>query len=435
MSQAQPAPGSFPPPPLVRVDGPGAPIVVVGMPQAQPLPPADLYVGTARHLEATPIGSTSLVLGPNGADLATALERIAAVVAAGKHVCVLAGGDPGFFGVGRALAERFGPASLEVHPAPSAISLAFARLGLPWDDAVVVSAEGRSSNEALAAAHTATASGHKVAVLTGAGTTPEKVGQALLAARGPGTQPPAPKELTVAVCSRLGTPREQVSLTDLDGLAQGSWEPASVVVLLPERALGSHGPPPVVWAPGSRSWLSGTRFGRGAGAFANREGMAATPEVRAIVLSKLELPLAGVLWDVGAGSASVAIEAALLAPGLEVHAVEEDPRTATQARNNAARHAARIRVHNLHAPDGLDGLPRPDRVFVGGGGPEVVEACARYLRPGGRVVASFKSLGQAVPVAGLLGALVQVSVSQAAPAGGHWDLVASDPVFVAWGPS
>src|SRR5579875_3689356 len=88
------------------------------MPQAQPLPPADLYVGTARHLEATPIGSTSLVLGPNGADLATALERIAAVVAAGKHVCVLAGGDPGFFGVGRALAERFGPASLEVHPDP-----------------------------------------------------------------------------------------------------------------------------------------------------------------------------------------------------------------------------------------------------------------------------------------------------------------------------
>jgi len=435
MSQAQSAPGSFPPPPFPKPNGSGAPIIVLGMPPAQPVPDADLYVGAPRHLEVTPLGAATVALGTGGPDLATVLDRIAEVVSNGKRACVLAPGDPGFFGLGRALAERFGPANLEVHPAPSPLSLAFARLGLPWDDAVVVQADARTRNEALVAAHTATSSGRKVAVLASQGTPPEMVGHALLEARANGGKPGAQDDIAVAVCSRLGTAREQVELTDLAGLAQGSWDPASVVVLLPERALGTHGPPPAVWAAGGRSWLGGARFGMGAGAFGNREGMAATPEVRAVVLAKLDLPLTGVLWDVGAGNASVAIEAALLAPGLEVHAVEQDPRAATQARSNVTRHCVAVKVHNVHAPEALAGLPRPDRIFVGGGGPEVLDVCATHLNPGGRVVASFRGLGQAVLAAERLGSLVQVSVCNAQRQPGQgWALAADDPVFVAWGP-
>ncbi len=420
--------------------GPGAPIIVLGLPAGQPLPAADLYVGTPRHLELTPLGATSLALGPNGLELASALDRIAEVVSTGRRVCVLVAGDPGFFSVGRALAERFGPANLEVQPAPSPVSLAFARLSLPWDDAVVVSTEGRQRSEAIVAAHTATSSGHKVALLTSPEAPPARIGQALMEARAAdrGAPPRAEAvadEMTVAVCSRLGTPREQVSLTDLAGLAQGSWDAVSVVVLIPEQALDTHGPLPVSWAPGGRSWLAGTRFGRDPGAFANRDGLAGAPEVRAVVLSKLDLPLTGVVWDVGAGYASVAIEVALLSPGLEVHAVERDPRIATQARTNANRHCAAVKVHNLHAPEALAALPRPDRVFVGGGGADVLEACIRHVQPGGRVVAAFRLLGQAVVAAQRLGALVQVSVCQGEVSPNHgWRLTAGDPVFIAWGP-
>ena len=136
----------------------------------------------------------------------------------------------------------------------------------------------------------------------------------------------------------------------------------------------------------------------------------------------------------GAGGASVAIEAALLAPALEVHAIEEDPRAATQARANANRHAVTIKVHNLHAPEGLAGLPRPDRVFLQGGDSAVLEACLGHVAPGGRVVAAATSLAAAVEAAERLGALVQVCVaSGGADPEGDWQLVGNDPVFVAVG--
>jgi precorrin-6B C5,15-methyltransferase / cobalt-precorrin-6B C5,C15-methyltransferase len=444
------APGTFPPPTGPEATQAPAPIVVVGMPPSAPLPEADLYIGAPRYLEMVPPGSAVLALGPTGTSLAAAFDRTADLVAGGRRVCVLAQGDPGFFGIGRALSERFGPASLEVHPAPSLVSLAFARVGLPWDDAVVVSAQGRNPGDALMAAHRASSSGHKVAVLCGPDAPPERVGHVLLEAwaasaranEGPATRPntrratATPSEpVTIAVCSRLGTTREQVTLTDARHLARGAWDPISVVLLLPDEALDTHRAPTALWSPESRSWLSGTSFGRDPGAFLHKDEMVNKPEVRAIVLSKLDLPLVGVFWEVGAGGASLAIEAALLAPALEVHAIEEDPRAATQARANANKHAVTIRVHNLHAPEGLAGLPRPDRVFLQGGDGAVLEACLRHLVSGGRVVTTAASLAVAVEAAERLGALIQVSVASGKrTAEGDWQLTGNDPVFVAWGP-
>ncbi|HXW78504.1 MAG TPA: precorrin-6y C5,15-methyltransferase (decarboxylating) subunit CbiE [Acidimicrobiales bacterium] len=443
------APGTFPPPTAPEPPHSPAPILVVGMPPSAPLPVADLYIGAPRYLEIVPEGSAVLALGPTGTSLAAAFDRTADIVASGRRVCVLAQGDPGFFGVGRALAERFGPGSLEVHPAPSLVSLAFARLGLPWDDAVVVSAQGRNPGDALMAAHRASSSGHKVAVLAGPDAPPERIGHVLLeawaaSARANETTPrpstrratATPSEpLTIAVCSRLGTPREQVNLTDARQLARGTWDPISVVLLLPDEALDTHRAPTALWSPESRSWLSGTSFGRDAGAFLHKDEMVNKPEVRAVVLSKLDLPLIGVFWEVGAGGASVAIEAALLAPALEVHAIEEDPRAATQARANANKQSAAIRVHNLHAPEGLAGLPRPDRVFLQGGDSAVLDACLRHLVTGGRVVTTAASLAAAVEAAERLGALVQVGVASGErTVEGDWQLTGTDPVFVAWGP-
>jgi precorrin-6Y C5,15-methyltransferase (decarboxylating) len=158
-------------------------------------------------------------------------------------------------------------------------------------------------------------------------------------------------------------------------------------------------------------------------------------EVRSVALARLDLPDAGVLWDVGAGSGSVAIEAALLAPGLQVFAVERRPDDARRIETNARSLRAAVTVIDSPAPAALAGLPDPDRVFVGGGGLEVLDAVLARLRPGGAVVATFAALDRAAAAAERLGHVVQVAVSRGERLrAGGWRLAAENPVFVAWGP-
>jgi precorrin-6Y C5,15-methyltransferase (decarboxylating) len=158
-------------------------------------------------------------------------------------------------------------------------------------------------------------------------------------------------------------------------------------------------------------------------------------EVRAVALGKLGLPPTGVLWDIGAGSASVAVEAAGLAPGLAVFAVERDATEAARARANAAAHGAAVEVVTGEAPAALAALPDPDRAFVGGGGLEVLAGVLDRLAPGGRVVATYTAMDRAAAGAARLGNLVQVSVARGERlADGGLHLAAQHPVFVVWGP-
>ncbi len=397
--------------------GAGRRIAVVGVgpgpswlapPAAAALERADVVAGAPRHLALAPATARAIPLGrPVGGSLVAALDAVAAAAEEGR-VCVLASGDPGFFGILRSLADRFGPARLEVHPAPSSVAVAFARLAVPWDDAVVVSAHGRP----LAAAAAVAARAAKAAVLTSPDSPPEALGKAMLAA-GVG-------ERRVVVCSDLGAATEAVVETDLAGLAAGRFGARSVVVLL-------AGDP--VAATASLAW------GRPEADFEHRRGMVTKAEVRAVVLAKLELPRQGVLWDVGAGSGSIAVEAAGLVPGLSVHALERDPDEAERARRNATRHGVAVTVVTGAAPDALAALPTPDRAFVGGGGLAVLDAVLGRMAPGGMVVATYAALDRAAAAAERLGDLVQVAVSRGdrLPDGGL-RLVAENPVFVAWGP-
>ena len=321
-------------------------------------------------------------------------------------MCVVSSGDPGFFGITRLLSERFGANAIAVHPAPSSVSLAFAAAGLTWDDAAVVSVHGRELDAGLG---TIMASA-KVAVLTSPSNTPAVVGTRLLEA-GCG-----PREVVVA--SRLGERDEAIVHTDLAGLAAGAFDPMSVVVLL---AAGGADGPAVAW-------------GRDESQFAHRDGMITKSEVRAVVLSKLSLPRRGVLWDVGAGSGSVGIEAALLAPGLTVVAVERNRDDAANIVANAGRHGAAVRVVVGEAPSIFDDLPEPDRVFVGGGGPEVARASWERLAPGGTLVATSVVLEHAIEHRRLLGETVQLHVDHAVPIGTSGiRLQPANPVFISWG--
>jgi precorrin-6Y C5,15-methyltransferase (decarboxylating) len=290
------------------------------------------------------------------------------------------------------------------------VALAFARLGVPWDDAAVVSAHGRD----LADAAALVARHHKVAVLVSPDNPPEAVAKALLEA-GCGPR-------HVAVCSHLAASDESVVRTDLDGLAAGTWDPLSVVLvwtgrLVPERA--------------------GLSWGLAEERFAHRAGMITKAEVRAIALGKLDLVASGVLWDVGAGSGSVAVECARLMPDLHVIAVERNERDAERIRANAAAHHVAVDVVTGTAPGALAGLPDPDRAFVGGGGLDVLDAVLARLNEGGTVVATYAALDRAAAAWDRLGSLVQVAVSRGEPLGrgGSPRLVAENPVFVCWGPS
>ena len=177
-------------------------------------------------------------------------------------------------------------------------------------------------------------------------------------------------------------------------------------------------------------------WGRPGEDFPHWEGMITKSDVRAVVLGKLALPPAGVVWDVGAGSGSVAVECAGLSRGLRVIAVERDTEQAQRVRANATKHGVRVEVVEGDAPAVLGGLADPDRAFVGGGGLDVLDAVLDRVASGGRVVAAYAALDRAAAAAARLGHLVQLGVSRGRmlPDGGV-RLAAENPVFVAWGPA
>jgi precorrin-6B C5,15-methyltransferase / cobalt-precorrin-6B C5,C15-methyltransferase len=369
---------------------------------------ADVLVGSSRQLAGVSSSADVERIELSG-PLADVLETIAARAGESRRVCVLASGDPGFFGIVRSLAARVGPSRLSVHPAPSSVSLAFARLGLSWDDASVVSAHGRSLAEAAALAGQG-----KVAVLTSPDNSPEKIGRQLVEL-GCGRR-------TVTVLSHIGEGREKVTHTDLPGLASGRFDPMSVVVL-------------TVPDPGGGSDCPTLRWGLPEDQFDHRNRMITKSEVRAVALGRLALPPTGVLWDVGAGSGSVAIECARLQPGLRVIAIERSTPDAERVRANADTHHVAVEVVEGEAPAALAPLPDPDRVFIGGGGLSVLDVALSRLRPAGAIVATYALVDRAALAWKKLGNMVQLSVSRAVPVGAESvRLSAENPVFLCWGP-
>ncbi|MGH9013242.1 MAG: precorrin-6y C5,15-methyltransferase (decarboxylating) subunit CbiE [Acidimicrobiia bacterium] len=373
---------------------------------------ATVVVGSDRQLELV---ERARLLGPAAERVALtgALDDVLNVIdhrrSAGGRVCILASGDPGFFGIVRVLGDRFGRPALAVHPAPSSIALAFARLGSSWDDAVVVSAHGRPLDEAVARLVPA----GKAAVLTSPDSPPQVVAAAL-AGEGLGQQ-------TAAVVTRIGEPEEAVFEGDLCAVAARAFDPMSILILEPE---------------GVRTSTKGLSWGLPEHEFAHRAGMITKAEARAVALGKLDVPHTGVLWDVGAGSGSVAIEAARLCPGLRVFAIEQDTESAARIDANAAAHSVAVDVVVGTAPRVLAKLPDPDRVFIGGGGIAVLDAGLDRLRPNGVVVANYALLDRAVLGWQRLGNLVELSVSRGVGLGETGvRLAAENPVFVCWGPS
>jgi precorrin-6B C5,15-methyltransferase / cobalt-precorrin-6B C5,C15-methyltransferase len=389
-------------------------ITVVGMDErglgaaaAKALRSAGLVVGGARHLAAAepPPGARTVTLGP----VEPALEELRTH---DGDAVVLASGDPGFFGIVR----RLRAAGLDpvVEPATSSVATLAARAGLTWDDALVASAHGRDPRRAVNAcrAHP------KVAVLTG-----PDLGPADLARRLSGWR----RRLVVG--ENLGLAGERVSEVSPDEATARTWDPLSVVF-----ALREHGP-----HAASPGWHAGASLPPGPfalddDAFEARGAMLTKAEVRAVALSRLGPRLGDLVWDVGAGSGSVAVEAARF--GAAVVAVERDADAVGLVAANASRHDVDVLTVHGSAPAALDGLPDPDLVFVGGGGPDVVRACA--ARGPARIVVTLAAperigaVRQALQGYRLGGTLVQAARLAPLPDGTD-RLAATNPVTVLWG--
>ncbi|MFE9683859.1 precorrin-6y C5,15-methyltransferase (decarboxylating) subunit CbiE [Streptomyces sp. NPDC006285] len=411
-------------------------ITVVGTGTGAPLPPdagaalagAGLVVGARRHLAAAalPDSAARIVLGP----LAPALDAIERYLEkAGRQdgapdpgrVVVLASGDPGFFGIVRALAERFGAGRLDVHPGVSSVAAAFARAGLTWDDAVVVSAHGRDLRTAVnvCRAHP------KVAVLTGPGSGPAELGAALAGSGG--------RVLVVAAALGAGAGERVERVTPAEAAAR-DWGPAvNVVLCLDESRVLSPVRTVAGPAPGPSRWALGE------GEFTHRDSMITKFEVRALALARLGPRLGDQVWDIGAGSGSVAVECARF--GAAVTAVEKTGDGVERVRANAAAHGVDVTVVHGAAPTVLSDLPDPDAVFIGGGGrelPAMVTACARRARRS--VVVALAALDrvpavrEALVAAGLDCDGVLLQSSRLAPLPGDVTrLAATNPVFLLWG--
>ena len=323
-------------------------------------------------------------------------------LAAGRPAVLLASGDPLWFGIGRLLLQHFGAARLRFQPAPSSLQLAFARLGRPWQDASWISLHGRDPEPLAAALQKRPAA---LAVLTDPGRGGAEEVRRILAASG--------LEAAYAfwLGERLGHPEERVQRLAAGEPLPVDCDPLHLVLLIAE-------PPPPPADPAALPL-----FGLEDGLFLqhdDRPGLMTKREVRIQLLADLELPAAGVLWDVGAGVGSVGLEALRLRPGLALWSLEARGGSAALITANAERLGVRpAGIQEGRAPEALAQLPDPDRVLIGGGGREraaVLAAVLQRLRPGGVVViplATLEALAELRPLLEQAGCRVAVAQHQA----------------------
>ncbi|GAA3582571.1 precorrin-6y C5,15-methyltransferase (decarboxylating) subunit CbiE [Nonomuraea rosea] len=318
---------------------------------------------------------------------------------------VLTEGDPGFFGVVRTL--RSHGLRPDVLPATSLVTRAFACAGLNWEDALVVAPSGPAQLDRVVNACRAHP---KVALLVAPGVGPGEIARELA--------PTTPRALIV--CEDLGGPDERVTHSRMGEATTRPWKDPDVVLVVDP-----------LHQPKANGWVAGAQPGPAEWAlpFAN----ALPAEVRAFVLAKLGPRLGDLVWDVGAGAGEIAVECARM--GAAVMAVERDEQLCAELRANVLQHGVKVALTRGQAPPALEPLPDPDAVYVGGGGPDVVVACAarrpRSLVCTLRKIEQVSSILARLREQGYRGEGTQILVSKLtlSPDGSH-SLTASDPVFV-----
>jgi precorrin-6Y C5,15-methyltransferase (decarboxylating) len=395
----------------------------------QRLSTADIVIGAGRTLELVrPYLSASVILKDMDGLLGQVPGWISAARETGQTVVALATGDPLCHGIASWLTGKLGRDSFEILPAVSTLQLAFARFKTPWQDIKISTCHSADAGEWFVGATPAhglyklmraIAQHPRVALFTGPDNNPARLARALITA-GYGD------EVKLSIACRLLLPDEEI-FTELAAVDVANRQFPEPNVVLVERAPDAARP----------------SFGLDDLDYIQRspeKGLITKQEARALSLAKLRLKPDAMVWDIGAGSGSVGLECARLAPQGHVWAIEKNEGDAANARANAERF--RIGNYTLcegKAPALLDTWPDPDAVFIGGSGGELGELISLILgrlKPGGRLVMNFVTLENlavataALKTAGATWDVVQLQASRSQPILDMHRLAAQNPVWI-----
>ena len=368
---------------------------------------ADFVVGGKRHLALAGSLKAETMTWPSP------IEKALDVIEAhrGHSVCVLASGDPFFFGVGAMLMRRFAAEDMVSVPSPSAFALAAARLGWSQQDCALLTLHGRPL-EAIIPHLQAKA---RILALSWDDATPAKLG-ALLTARGMGRS-------RLTVCEAMGGPRERIRTTEAQAFALDNVAALNTIALEVIADRGARILPRAAGLPDE--WFE-------------HDGQITKREIRAMTLSALAPRRGDLLWDVGSGSGSVAIEWMLADPANNAVAIElRHDRAERIARNALSFGAPSLSVVNGEAPHVFADLPTPDAIFIGGGSsaPGMIDRAYDALSEGGRLVVNAVTLetqAACVDWRGRLGGeLTQIAIAHAEPVGRYSGWSAAMPI-VQW---
>lgn len=343
-------------------------------------------------------------------------------------VVLLASGDPLFCGIGRRAVREFGRENVEILPDLSSIQLAFSRIGIPWDDAFLMSLHAGPDPEKrrrlrydlenlplLLRTH------RKICVLTDRERNPSAIASFLHASD-------MSSQLLIHVCEKLGYPEEKITTGTPEEISRLSFSDPNVVIVMKDNSDTDN-------AVSTGAPL----FGLSEDSIAHSRGLITKDEVRAVAIHKLKLFPGCTLWDIGAGSGSISIESSRVCPDSRVYAVEKDEEQLSHIeKNRTTFSAANITIVRGAAPDALLGLPAPQRIFIGGSSgrlPDIITFIGSCMDTGIVVITAtmLDTLHQAITCleqAGFQVSVSEVTVSRSRPVAGRLHMSGLNPIFI-----
>jgi precorrin-6Y C5,15-methyltransferase (decarboxylating) len=334
------------------------PVVIIGMglspgnltkEHLEKISQADILVGGKRHLDCfEDVDTKKKVITKNITEIIEYIKEQMEL----RSIVVLASGDPLFYGIGAVLVKSLGPDNILFYPNITSVSGAFSRIKEPWHDAHVVSLHGREHETAL---QDALETRDKIVVFTDSVKNPAWIANSILEKKISGFE--------MCVLEQLGSPTEQVNWYSLAEAADKIFQEPNILIL--KRTSPATQPEKRAQLGAPDDW------------YEHQNGLITKAEVRAITLSKLRLLPHHILWDLGAGSGSISIEAALFVREGRIFAVEKNKERIRQVETNKKRFGIRnLTIIDAVLPQRLKDLPKPDRIFIGGGGKDLKEIIA-----------------------------------------------------------
>lgn len=284
-----------------------------------------------------------------------------------KRITVLASGDPCFYGIADYLIKNLGKNDVEIIPNISSMQWAFAKIKEPWHDAEIISSHGREDFGNII--KTATCS-NKIGIFTSNGDEPKKIAEALVKE--------GIKDFDVYICENIGSLDEKIAAYSLKDAASKTFSPLNIMILLKSKTAFLD------------KRLTDSIFGFPDEFFSHSNGMITKGEIRAISIAKMRLRDDSVVWDIGAGSGSIAIEAGRIARNGKVYSIEKKHERIEQIKENIKNFSMNnIKIIEGEAPGCLKGLLEPDAVFIGGSSGRlktILEVCSKSMKNKGRII-------------------------------------------------